>query len=108
MPNNENWDQIHSRGEIDVEPKNWKSLTIEFGYKNLNGVLFFCWRVKDTQHTFTIQFSQLNELSQDNVSEHIQTFLETFGEELIGWIVNGLKEEWQKQYYQQYKSFIEI
>ena len=108
MPNNANWTEIKNRGELEVSPEKWKPLTIEYGYRNLNGVLFFWWRVKETQHTFTIQFSQLNELSNGDVQEHIKTFLENFREDFIGWCTSGLQEKWMREYYEQYKSFIEL
>jgi len=108
MPNNENWEEIHSRGELEVDPEKWKPIIVEYGYKNLNGVLMFYWRIKETTHTFTILFSQLNELSQGDITKHIETFLETFRQDFISWCAGGLKESWMREYYEQYKSFIEI
>lgn len=108
MPNKENWDEIHNKGEIELTPDKWKPISIEYGYKNFNNVLFFCWRVKGTEHTFTILFSKLNELSQGDVEKHIEEFLETFRQELIGWCTGGLKQPWMREYYEQYKSFIEL
>ena len=45
MPNNENWTEIKSKGEFEVNPNKWKTLNIDYGYKNLNGVICFCWRI---------------------------------------------------------------
>ncbi len=108
MANNEDWEDIKSRGELEAQPNKWKPLIIEYGYKNLNGLLFFCWRVQGTQHTFVIQFNQLNDLSKGDVPKHIEDFLETFREDWLKWVAVGLKEPWMREYYEQYKHYIEI
>ena len=108
MANNEDWEDIKSRGELEAQPNKWKPLIIEYGYKNLNGLLFFCWRVQGTQHTFVIKFNQLNDLSKGDVPKHIEDFLETFREDWLKWVAGGLKEPWMREYYEQYKHYIEI
>ena len=51
---------------------------------------------------------QLNELSKGDVPKHIEEFLETFREDWLKWVTGGLKETWMREYYEQYKQYIEI
>jgi hypothetical protein len=109
MPHKENWEEIASKGSFEAYPEKWKHpLSIEYGYKNLSGVIFFCWRVQGTEHTFTIKFSELNEKSNGDVQKHVETFLESFRKEIVGWIVGGLSQPWMREYYEQYKHYIEF
>ncbi len=109
MPNFIDWGEVLLQDEMSVSPDKWKDpITIEYGYRNYNFVYEFCWKVKGTEHTFTIPFRDLNEASNGDIEGHIQSFLEEFRKEYIEWVYSGLKQDWQQEYYEQYKEYIEL
>ena len=109
MPNIIDWDEVLLRDEFEISPDKWLSqIIIEHGYRNYNGVYEFCWKLQDTSHTFTIPFGDLNEISNGDIPGHIQSFLEGFRKDWLGWVYGGLKEPWQREYYEQYKQYIEL
>lgn len=109
MPNIIDWNDVILQDEFEVYPDKWVSpIIIKHGYRNYNSVYEFCWRIEDSNHTFTIPFKDLNEKSNGDIPGHIQSFLEDFRKDWLKWLYGGLNESWQKEYYEQYKQYIEL
>lgn len=66
------------------------------------------WRVKGTEHCFTIEEQALNHISHGNYKEHFQKALENFRLDYLSWFKDEMYKEckWKYEYEQQYGKFI--
>jgi len=109
MPFVKDFSTLEGTGTFDIIVPKWKSpLIIEYGYEYVNRVLFFFWRVQGTRHTFKISTIDVLHLADNDYEGHIQTFLEDFRVEYLGWIYQGLPETWMQEYHEEYKHFVEF
>ena len=108
MPYYADFSRLYGRGDLQVRPKGWTKLTIEYGYGNVGNILNFFWRVQGTQHTFRIPLQTINQDSQGDYEKHIESFLEGFREEYLSWVAQGFKEEWMVEYHKEYRNYLEI
>ena len=108
MPNRQDFSSLYGNGELEVAPAGWTPLTIEYAYGYLVNQQNFFWRVKGTEHTFSIPVLLLNELSKGNYESHIEYVLENFREEYLSWAATGFSAEWMVEYHREYRNHIEI
>ncbi len=108
MPYIHDFSTLTSKGEINVSPRGWQPVTIEYGYGYIGQQINFYWRIKNTTHTFRISLQLLNQESGGNYAKHIEEFLEEFRKEYISWIAQGFPAEWMYEYHQQYRNYVEI
>lgn len=107
MPNNKDFSNLTNKKEILVDVDGWiKPLIIEYaiGYHAEN--LSYFWRVKGTNHTFTIPVIRIDFLSQGNYASHFKEVLIQFREEYNQWKQQNFYTDWMKEYKQQYNNFI--
>ena len=97
---------------MEVSPEGWISpLFVQYGVdedENLFGIPTYFWRVKGTEHTFTIPIIRIDFLSSGNYKEHFNEALEIFREDYIKWKDEGFVTEWSRQYRKQFSRFIII
>jgi hypothetical protein len=108
MPFHKDFGDLWGKNELLVHPKKWEKLTVEYGYGYVGSLVNMFWRVKGTKHTFRIPVSDLNNLSKGNYEKHIEEFLELFRDDYLGWIAQGLTEQWMEEYHREYGKFIEL
>ena len=93
---------------IDIDPKGWYPLTIEYGTAPLGASQAYqmCWRVKGTDHMFKIPLTYFYEQSNGDYEKHFSEVLETFRVDYLDWYKQGFKEPWMQNYRRQFKEFI--
>jgi hypothetical protein len=109
MPNNYNFSNIRDLKTIGVCPKGWIApLFVEYGSEIKAGVPSYFWRVKGTRHTFSIPILRMDFLSKGDYVKHFNEILEAFREDYIQWAEEGWSQDWSREYYDQYKTFISL
>ena len=109
MPYHKDFDELYYRGEFPLQPDGWEPLTIEYGYDDIGGAQFFFWRIKETRHTFRVSVPELNyQTGGENYEKHIETFLEKFREEMLGWIFQKVQANWANDYIQEYNRWVKF
>ena len=106
MPYRKDFSTLWGRGELKISPEKWTPLIIEYGYANVGTLINMFWRVKETNHTFRIPITQLNEISKGDYESHIENFLEIFREDYLSWAAQGFSEKWMREYHEEYKNHI--
>jgi len=107
MPNNYDFSIFKNIKDIEVFPINWvKPLIVEYVVDYYSDVPTCFWRVKGTDHTFTIPFTQLNYLSSGNYKEHFEKSLSIFRDDYIEWKNRSFDADWMKQYQKQFENLI--
>jgi hypothetical protein len=106
MPNNVDLskviDKIHA---LETAPNGWvNTLTIEYVVMPISEMVN--WRVKGTQHTFTIPLMRLHYLSEGNYAKHFEEVLYSFRQQYKDWETEGFKYEWTREYRDQFKNYI--
>jgi len=107
MPNYGTLDDVFDNREISIDVKGWTNPTIEFGYKEINGILYLHWKIKNTAHIFTVQAHQINKMGA-TIEEHFKIALSTFRTDYLNWRKDGFKHKWQREYEYMFKKFITI
>lgn len=101
--------EIHS---VEVNPIGWKSpLIVEYivaqahRYDTMRSIV---WRVKGTEHCFTIEEQRLNILSGGNYKEHFKKALEGFRKDYLSWFVDDEYKDcqWKYEYEKQFGKLI--
>jgi hypothetical protein len=105
MPNNTDFSVLENVHFIDIQPDGWKPIIIEYGIKN-DAMPLYCWRVKGTQHTFTIPVVRLDFISSGIYEAHFKQTLEIFREYYIKWKKEGFPTNWAREYESQFSKFI--
>ena len=108
MPYHKDFEELYYRGEFQAEPEGWEPLTIEYGYDDIGNTQYFFWRVKETRHTFKTTVSRLNDESEGDYPKAIESFLVQFREDLLAWALQGVKEEWAKEYIREYNKWVKV
>ena len=96
---------------MEVNPEGWvEPLTVEYAVSAnediFNGIPSYLWRVKGTQHTFTIPVSRIDFVSQGDYKTHFEYALEDFREAYISWKEQGFSTPWAREYRDQFYQFI--
>jgi len=97
---------------VQVNPKGWKSpLTVEYGIAQANKydtTLSVVWRVKGTNHCFSIGEQRLNVISNGHYKEHFEKALEGFRQDYLSWFTDEMYEgcQWRDEYKQQFDRLI--
>ena len=98
---------------VEVYPKGWKSpVVVEYVVAQAHRydtTLSVVWRVKGTQHCFTIGEQRLNVLSNGDYKKHFTQTLENFREDYLSWFREKEYEnaEWKYEYRDQFGELIE-
>ena len=108
MPFVKDFNELSGRGSFELKVTGWKPLTIEYGYAYLNNLLNWYWRIQGTEHTFWMPYHEIMQQTGGIYDKHIQTFLEGFRTEYLGWAYSGFTEKWMRDYHEQYKHFIQL
>lgn len=113
MPFNFNFNNaLTSIKTVEVYPNGWITpLTIEYcsaqarPYDTMTSV---CWRIKGTEHTFTIYENRLNKISSGDYAKHFTETLELFREDYLSWFTAKDYEgcAWRDEYKQQFSKLI--
>ena len=97
---------------VQVSPKGWRSpLTIEYGIAQANKydtTLSVVWRVKGTEHCFSIGEQRLNVISHGHYKEHFEKALEGFREDYLSWFQSEEYDgcQWRDEYKKQFDRLI--
>lgn len=109
MPNIKDFSTLAGRGSLQIEVPGWREqLTIEFGYADVGRASYLYWRIQETTHTFMISYYDIMKETQGQYNEHFIWFLQSFRKDYISWIYGGLKEDWMREYHEQYKYLVEL
>ena len=112
MPHNFDFSKLENVKTIEVDAPGWISpIEIEYGIgrdADVNGILSYCWRVKDTLHTFVIPVLRIDYLSSGDYKKHFEDVLENFREDYISWKEEGFITDWSREYRDQFNRFIVI
>ena len=108
MPYVKDFSTLRGRGSFDLEIPGWLPIKIEYGYDYYSTVLYFFWRVAETNHTFKISYVDLMQNTAGDYETHIKNFLQDFRKEYLGWLRGGLTEPWMREYHEQYKIIVEL
>lgn len=98
--------------EVIITPKGWKgSIIIEYCTAQAHRydiMTSLCWRVKGTNHTFTIYENKLKEISKDNYAKHFTETLEAFREDYLSWFKEEEYKdcEWKWEYKREFGEYI--
>lgn len=97
---------------IDIDVDGWKSpITIEYcvvQVHKFDPVLSVVWRIKGTEHCFTIEEQRLNNISNGNYKEHFRQALIGFRKDYLSWFTREEYSncDWKYEYEHQYGKFI--
>lgn len=107
MPNIFDFSKIDHIKTVQVSPRGWVNpLTVEYGITVLD-VETCVWRIKGTQHTFSIPAKRLNFLSSGDYAQHFERVLETFKEEdYQQWKDLRFILPWMREYEKEYSDYI--
>lgn len=94
----------------EIKVKGWYNpLYVEYGLSPFGESTTFqmCWRVKGTEHVFTIPLNMLYEHSQEgDYEEHFKEVLGVFRLDYLDWYKQGFKYDWMQKYRHQFKNYI--
>jgi len=106
MPNNA--DLSHAADKIqtlEINSNGWiKPLIIEYVVMPISEMVN--WRVKGTQHSFTIPLMRLHYISEGNYAKHFEEILYSFRQQYKDWEKDGFKYDWTREYRDQFQNFI--
>ena len=97
---------------VEVSPIRWKGpITIEYitaqahQYDNMVSVI---WKIKGTDHCFTIFEQRLNHISHGDYKAHFKEALEKFRIDYLSWFKDEMYRncEWKYEYEKQYGKLI--
>ena len=97
---------------VEVSPIGWKGpITIEYitaqahQYDNMVSVI---WKIKGTDHCFTIFEQRLNHISHGDYKAHFKEALEKFRIDYLSWFKDEMYRncEWKYEYEKQYGKLI--
>ena len=107
MPHKVDFTKVTNVKTIKVNPKGWVSpLFVEYGLFLHYNVPSYFWRVKGTDHTFTIPIARFEFLSAGDYSSHFEEALEGFRGDYLDWKDLNFTELWMKEYKKEFSSFI--
>ena len=113
MPFNFNFDNaLNDVKSLVVTPRGWRGeIVVEYCQAQAHQydtMLSICWRVKGTEHTFTIYENKLNLLCNGDYAKHFTEVLEVFREDYKMWFTNEEYKdcEWKWNYKEQFGRYI--
>jgi hypothetical protein len=98
--------------EVEVNPKGWKNpITVEYAVAQAHRydtMVSVVWRVKGTQHCFTIGEQKLNQISNANYKKHFEEVLTNFRIDYLNWFEDPIYKdaEWKYEYQRQFSGLI--
>lgn len=98
--------------EVKVNPDGWVNpVTVEYVVAQAHKydtTVSVIWRVKGTDHCFTISEQKLNVLSHANYPKHFEEVLRNFRIDYLHWFTDPdyEKAEWKYEYQRQFGRFI--
>lgn len=98
--------------EVKVNPDGWVNpVTVEYTVAQAHKydtTVSVIWRVKGTEHCFTIGEQKLNVLSHANYPKHFEEVLRNFRLDYLNWFSDPIYEnaEWKYKYKRQFDRFI--
>ena len=101
--------EIHT---VEVNPNGWVGpITVEYIIAQahmFDTMLSVIWRVKGTEHCFTIFEQKLNHISHGDYKAHFKEVLENFRIDYLNWFKDEQYKEsqWKYDYAKQYNRFI--
>lgn len=99
--------------EVVINPKGWQpNLIIEYCLAqahNYDTFVSLCWRVKGTNHTFTIYENKLKDIDKDNYAKHFTEILEAFRDDYLSWFKEEQYKdcEWKWEYKREFGNYIQ-
>jgi hypothetical protein len=107
MPHIVDFDKLKDVKTIQVHPKGWVDLFIEYGFDLRYNIPSYFWRIKGTKHTFIIPISRFYFLSAGTPEKHFNEALEGFRNDYMEWKEDDFSvAEWQMDYKKEYEKFI--
>lgn len=109
------FDMQNSGGEIkevQVNPEGWRNpVTVEYTVAQAHKydtTISVVWRVKGTQHCFTISEQKLNVVSHANYPKHFEEVLRNFRLDYLNWFTDPYyeKADWKYEYQRQFGGLI--
>lgn len=98
--------------EVQVNPDGWRGpVTVEYiiaQAHKYDTTVSVIWRVKGTQHCFTISEQKLNVVSHANYPKHFEEVLRNFRLDYLNWFSDPTyeKADWKYEYQRQFDKFI--
>jgi hypothetical protein len=98
--------------EVKVNPIGWRNpITVEYVIAQAHPydtTVSVIWRVKGTEHCFTIGEQKLNQISHANYPKHFEEVLANFRIDYLHWFTNPLYKDadWKYEYERQFSKFI--
>lgn len=98
--------------EVKVNPDGWVNpVTVEYTIAQAHKydtTVSVIWRVKGTEHCFTISEQKLNVLSHANYQKHFEEVLRNFRIDYLNWFTDPTYEnaDWKYEYKRQFDRFI--
>lgn len=98
--------------EVKVNPDGWVNpVTVEYTVAQAHKydtTVSVIWRVKGTEHCFTISEQKLNVLSHANYQKHFEEVLRNFRIDYLNWFTDPTYEnaDWKYEYKRQFDRFI--
>ena len=107
MKYNEIFNKIELK-QITVKVPGWiKELKIDYGYFCLTDKnILLLWKVEDKNHIFNEELRTVNQYFGFHFDESFISILIDFRKDLLKWIKQGLKEDWQIKYYNLFNELI--
>ena len=107
MPHKVDFTTITNVKSVEVHPKGWTSpLFVEYGIGLRYNVPSYFWKVRSTEHTFTIPIERFEFLSSGDYKSHFSKALEGFRKDYMEWKDSGFNTSWMKVYHEEFKMFI--
>lgn len=97
---------------VTINPNGWNGpIVIEYcsaQARIYDTMVSICWRIKGTQHTFTIFEHQLNKMCNGDYAKHFTETLELFREDYLSWFTTPKYEgcKWRDEYRLQFGKYI--
>ena len=98
--------------EIKVNPKGWRNpITVEYVIAQAHPydtTVSVIWRVKGTNHCFTISEQKLNQISHANYQKHFEEILTNFRLDYLNWFTDPEYKDakWKYEYEREFSRFI--
>lgn len=107
MKFDEVFDEIELKQVIISIPGWIKEIEINYGYFYLTDKnILLLWKVENKDHIFNEELRIVNQYFGFHFDRYFISVLTDFRKDLLKWINNGLKEDWQAIYYSLFNELI--
>jgi len=86
----------------------WNPLVVLYSVEWTLTTSYLCWKVQGTEHIFRILCGLVYENHGLDYKSHFILTLQTFREDYLEWKKQEFKEDWMKNYKQQYQTLIRL